>query len=200
MKTHGFYWYVRCVAQPSGILAAGMTITRGAIPNCVTGSQQQPPGSGAPQRITEGTLCTPDNAQRQLHERALQTAPLLHGVTNPPGWKGWRRGLSRERGAPPGKPWQGLAEAWSGARGTRKISLQNSDTPPMHVLEARLFKGFLSDKIDGFCVCFCRMGTAQDTSVTITNSNSKARDTGVSKSSYKMMMIIFCMAKQHIFP
>lgn len=100
MKTHGFYWYVRCVAQPSGILAAGMTITRGAIPNCVTGSQQQPPGSGAPRRITEGTLCTPDNAQRQLHERALQTAPLLHGVTNPPGWKGWRRGLSRERGAP----------------------------------------------------------------------------------------------------
>lgn len=85
-------------------------------------------------------------------------------------------------------------------QGTQKISFQNSDIPLVRVLEEDFSKDSYLEKLMGLCVCFYRMGTAKGTSVTITNSNSKARDAGVSKSSYKMMMIIFCMAKQHIFP
>lgn len=85
----------------------------------------------------------------------------------------------------PGWAWQKHGQ---GHGGTWKILLQNSDTPSLNVLEVRFFKGFLSSKIEGggggWGACgFFKIGTAKGTSVTIANSNSKARDTGVSQST-----------------
>lgn len=119
MKTHRFYWHVRSVAQPSGILAAGMNITWGPILNHLMGSKLQPHGSHVPQRLTEGTFTRTDNAQRQLRELAMQLAPLRHQLWSwiPLGGGGRPRAPGRKWGALAGKPWQGSAGAWSGPWG-----------------------------------------------------------------------------------
>lgn len=83
-----------------------------------------------------------------------------------------------------GSPGWASQEHGQGHGSTQKILLQNSDTPSLNVLEVRFFKGFLPGKIEEGVACgFFKIGTAKGTSVTIANSNSKARDTGVSQST-----------------
>lgn len=114
MKTHRSYWRVRSVAQPSGVLAAGATITWGPILNHLTGSKLHPCGSCVPWGLTEGTLRTPGNAQRQLRELAVQPAALRHQLWSwiPPGG-----GDSREPPAENGEHWQ--EKPWPGSAGAR---------------------------------------------------------------------------------
>ena len=104
MKTHRFYWSVRSVAQPSSVLAAEATITWGPILNRRMGSKLQPRGSRVPRRLTKGTLRTSNNAQRRLHERAMQPAPLRHRLQS---WIPLGGGDDREAPAQSGEHWQG---------------------------------------------------------------------------------------------
>lgn len=88
---------------------------------------------------------------------------------------------------------------WSVVSATRKISLLTSNTSPLSLCEGRFFKRFLSCKTEeGLCFVavfsiylFILIGTAKDASVTVANSNSKARNTGISQNTMTRWWLLF---------
>lgn len=123
---------------------------------------------------------------------------------NYPGWRGQPRDLDGKQGALAGKPWLGLAEARSGPWGHLENFAAKLRHPFTERAGSEIFQRVSIQQNwgggGGWGACgFFKIGTAKGTSVTIANSNSKARDTGVSQSTVIRWWWLFFVWLNNIF-